>query len=140
MTKSVIERLVEANPGLEIWWDSSPLIYEKWQQRMVAGVSPARRPVLEEQLNRLFNLDDPAASLVRGCTTNQPLAYEAVKADPDFWNEWIADAIHDLSLRHIYATWRQWPERRRLPSFDRSRRGQSQYLHRSQKDLRRRLP
>lgn len=95
MTKSVIERLVEANPGLEIWWDSSPLIYEKWQQRMVAGVSPARRPVLEEQLNRLFNLDDPAASLVRGCTTNPPLAYEAVKADPDFWNEWIADAIHD---------------------------------------------
>ncbi len=95
MTKSVIDRLVEANPRLEIWWDSSPLIYDKWRQRMLAAVAPARRPALEEQLNRLLNLDDPASSLVRGCTTNPPLAYEAVKADPEFWNEWIADTIHD---------------------------------------------
>lgn len=95
MTKSVIERLVEANPQLEIWWDSSPLIYKKWAKRLVESFPPARQPEIEEQLHRFFNPDDPAAGLVRGCTTNPPLAYEAVKSDPDFWDEWIADAIND---------------------------------------------
>ncbi len=95
MIQSVIERLVEANPSLEIWWDSSPLVYNKWKADMLARVPAARRPILEEQLVRMFDVDDPAAGLVRGCTTNPPLAYEAVKADPDFWNEWIADAVHD---------------------------------------------
>ena len=95
MTKSAIERLVEANPQLELWWDSSPLVYEKWTRRLLESAAPARRPELEAQLQRFFDLEDPAAGLVRGCTTNPPLAYEAVKSDPDFWNEWIADAIHD---------------------------------------------
>ncbi len=95
MTKSAIERLVEANPQLEIWWDSSPLVYEKWTRRLLESAAPAQRPALEAQLHRFFDLEDPTAGLVRGCTTNPPLAYEAVKSDPDFWNEWIADAIHD---------------------------------------------
>ena len=95
MTKSAIERLVEANPQLEVWWDSSPLVYEKWTRHLLESTAPARRPELEAQLHRFFDLEDPAAGLVRGCTTNPPLAYEAVKALPDFWNEWIADAIHD---------------------------------------------
>ncbi len=95
MTKSAIERLVEANPQLEIWWDSSPLIYEKWTRRLMESFPPAKRPEIEEQLRRFFDLDDPAAGLVRGCTTNPPLAYEAIKSDPDFWNEWIAGAISD---------------------------------------------
>ena len=95
MTKSAIERLVEANPQLELWWDSSPLVYEKWTRRLLESAAPARRPELEAQLQRFFDLEDPTAGLVRGCTTNPPLAYEAVKSDPDFWNEWIADAIHD---------------------------------------------
>lgn len=95
MTKSVIERLVEANSQLEIWWDSSPLVYEKWTRQLLQSLPPPERPEIEEQLHRFFDLDDPAAGLVRGCTTNPPLAYEAVTSDPDYWNEWIADAISD---------------------------------------------
>ena len=95
MTKSAVERLVEANPQLEIWWDSSPLVYEKWKKSLLDSAPPAERQDLEEQLIRLFDLDDPASSLVRGCTTNPPLAYDAVKSDPDFWNEWIGDTIQD---------------------------------------------
>lgn len=95
MTKSVIERLVEANPQLEIWWDSSPLVYEKWTRQLLQSLPPPERPEIEEQLHRFFDLDDPDAGLVRGCTTNPPLAYEAVTSDPDYWNEWIADAISD---------------------------------------------
>jgi len=26
--KNILERLVEVSPGMEIWWDSSPLIYD----------------------------------------------------------------------------------------------------------------
>jgi transaldolase len=95
MVKSVIERLVEANPTLEIWWDSSPLVYRRWRQRLIDSAPPARRPELEEQLARFFDPDDPAATLVRGCTTNPPLAYDVVKSDPEYWNEWIGDTIHD---------------------------------------------
>jgi transaldolase len=35
MIQSVVERLVAANPNLEIWWDSSPLIYESWKRGML---------------------------------------------------------------------------------------------------------
>ncbi|MFO7663011.1 MAG: transaldolase family protein [Chloroflexota bacterium] len=115
MIQSVIERLVEANPNLEIWWDSSPLTYDSWKRGMLEHATPTGRPILEEQLTRLLNLDDPAASLVRGCTTNPPLAYEAVKSDPDFWNEWIADAIlnhPDLDEKEI--AWLTYEETIRL--------------------------
>ena len=30
MSESVVERLIKTNPGMEVWWDSSPLIFEKW--------------------------------------------------------------------------------------------------------------
>ena len=26
--KSVLERLAQTNPGLEVWWDSSPLVFK----------------------------------------------------------------------------------------------------------------
>ena len=95
MTKSAIERLVEANPQLEIWWDSSPLVYEKWTSRLLESAAPDQRPAHETQIHPNIKHEEPNTGLVRGCTTNPPLAYEAVKSDPDFWNEWIADAIHD---------------------------------------------
>ena len=89
MSESVIERLVKTNPDMEIWWDSSPLIYEKWAKKMVAAAPDWKRPELEAQLGRLFNLTDPAKSVVRGCTTNPPLSLEAVKSNPEYWNKRI---------------------------------------------------
>lgn len=93
MTESPVERLMKVHPDLEVWWDSSPLVYDKWAQKMIDTAAPDRRPVLEEQLQRLYNTQDPAASLVRGCTTNPPLSLTAVKSDPQFWNAWIDDLI-----------------------------------------------
>ncbi|NLF64459.1 MAG: hypothetical protein GX579_07630 [Chloroflexi bacterium] len=89
-----LERLAAAHPDLEIWWDSSPLVYTKWVRAMLEAAPPARRPVLEEQLQRFFDPDDPAGSLVRGCTTNPSLSLAAIKSDPTFWNEWLDDLIH----------------------------------------------
>jgi transaldolase len=92
MVESPVERLAQVHPDLEIWWDSSPLVYEQWVQKMLAAAEPGQRPVLEEQLRRLYVAEDPAKSLFRGCTTNPPLSLKAVQSDPDFWNEWI-DAL-----------------------------------------------
>ena len=91
MIESPIERLVKTNPDMEIWWDSSPLVFEKWVQKMVDGAEPSRKSILEEQLRLLYNAEDPARSLFRGCTTNPPLSLKAVQSDPEFWNEWIDD-------------------------------------------------
>ena len=94
MSESVIERLVKTNPDMEVWWDSSPLIFEQWVLKMVKAAPERRKAELEAQLRRLFNSADPAKSVVRGCTTNPPLSLEAVKSDPEFWNARIDELIH----------------------------------------------
>ena len=35
-SKSTIERLWDVNQDAEIWWDSSPLIYDNWCAKMIA--------------------------------------------------------------------------------------------------------
>src|SRR3990172_10163687 len=93
MNESVLERLVNVHPDMEIWWDSSPLVFKSWVQKMVAAAPMAKKAVLEEQLNRIYVLDDPAKSIVRGCTTNPPLSLTAVKSDLAFWDEWTDNLI-----------------------------------------------
>ena len=95
MAESVIERLVSTNPHMEIWWDTSPLIFEKWVAKMVGAAPAGKKAELEGQLKRLFNTSDPATSVFRGCTTNPPLSLEAVKSDPDFWNARIDDLVRE---------------------------------------------
>ena len=94
-TPSVAERLLDLNPETEIWWDSSPLLYGKWKQEMLEEASEADRPLLEAQLTRLFNEDDPASSLVSGVTTNPPLSLQAIEGRPDLWIPWIDKLIDD---------------------------------------------
>lgn len=104
MAPSVLERLVQVNPDMEIWWDSSPLVFKAWVKKMVDAAPPARKAVLEEQLNRIYVVDDPARSLIRGCTTNPPLSLTAVKSDPASWNEWVDNLIRSNPglTRHEY--------------------------------------
>lgn len=89
MNESVVERLTKTHPDMEIWWDSSPLVFDPWVRKMVDAAEPARKPILKEQLGRLYNSSDPAKSVFRGCTTNPPLSWTAVQSDPKFWGEWI---------------------------------------------------
>ena len=93
MSESVVERLVKTNPGMEVWGDSSPLIFEKWVAKMVSAAPEAKKAELEAQLRRLFVAGDPARSVFRGCTTNPPLSLEAVKSDPEYWNTRIDELI-----------------------------------------------
>ncbi|HUH97159.1 MAG TPA: transaldolase family protein [Anaerolineales bacterium] len=89
MIESPVERLIRTNPDLEVWWDSSPLIFDQWVQKLVQAAEPSRRTVLKEQLLRLYNAEHPEQSVFRGCTTNPPLSWGAVQSDPKYWDEWV---------------------------------------------------
>ena len=90
MKESAVERLIKTNPNMEIWWDSSPLVFKPWVEKMVSAAPQERKAEIKEQLNRLYNADSPADSIFRGCTTNPPLSWSAVQSDPKYWAEWIS--------------------------------------------------
>ena len=59
MKESAVERLIKTNPDMEIWWDSSPLIFDQWVQKLVNAAEPARNASWKEQLVRLYNAETP---------------------------------------------------------------------------------
>ena len=95
MAESVIERLMNTNPDLEVWWDSSPLVYASWMKGMIDRVPDGRKQERAAQLGRLFNATDPAKSVFRGCTTNPPLSLTAVKSDPQKWEARVREIAHE---------------------------------------------
>ena len=74
MNESVLERLTMVHPDMEIWWDSSPLVFESWVKKVVAAAPASKKAVWEEQLSRIYRLDDPAQSLIRGCKEKSGIA------------------------------------------------------------------
>ncbi len=128
MIASPVERLAQTHPDLEIWWDSSPLVYNQWVQKMLDTTDPSRKPVLAEQLARLYNAEEPAKSIFRGCTTNPPLSLQAVKSDPKFWDGWIDDMIQaNPGIGQKDLTWSTYKEvvkrgaQRFMPIFEASK-------------------
>jgi transaldolase len=86
-TSSAIRRLAELHPDTEIWWDSSPLIFDAWRadcRRAWAG-----RPDLLAALEDLGGFES-LARVFRGCTTNPPLALQAIQDNAAEWDAWIA--------------------------------------------------
>ena len=60
MIESPVERLVKTHHDMEIWWDSSPLVYSQWVQKMLnAAEQPSRKSILKEQFARLYNIETP---------------------------------------------------------------------------------
>ena len=107
MTLSVVERLQNTNPDMEIWWDSSPLIFDSWVKKMVEATPAGQKKELEAQLKRLFVWDDMARSVFRGCTTNPPLSLGAIKDNPTLWEKWVDDQIRanpGITLKDLWWT------------------------------------
>jgi len=107
MTLSVVERLQNTNPDMEIWWDSSPLIFDSWVKKMVEAAPAGQKKELEAQLKRLFVWDDMARSVFRGCTTNPPLSLGAIKDNPTLWEKWVDDQIRanpGITLKDLWWT------------------------------------
>jgi transaldolase len=86
---SVLERFGATHPELEIWWDSSPLVFESWRSKMIAAASPERRQETIDELTRLWDPDHLESTEFRGATTNPPLSLAAMRSDPERWAAWI---------------------------------------------------
>jgi transaldolase len=80
-------RLRSTGPNLELWWDSSPLVYGEWLD------GPGR--IYKNE--RLFEPDTGggecfgAGSLLQGATTNQPLTWQVIEKWPRMWRDWLAE-------------------------------------------------
>lgn len=84
---NLLEKLIEVSPGMEIWWDSSPIVFESWCRKMLAKAQEGDRETLGRQFGRMINNQNPEASLFRGVTTNPPLSLDAIKNDGTYWKE-----------------------------------------------------
>ncbi|HUV09059.1 MAG TPA: transaldolase family protein [Spirochaetia bacterium] len=85
--KSPMERMNEASENTEIWWDSSPLIFESWKHERIKSKPLEKRDEEEELLDRYYISGRPMEQLFRGVTTNPPLSGAVIKDDPGFWRE-----------------------------------------------------
>jgi transaldolase len=88
---TLMQRFAETNPELEVWWDSSPLVFETWRSEMIEGAAPEDRARIEEELRVLWDPQDLTSTVFRGGTTNPPLSLAAMRNDPERWADWIAD-------------------------------------------------
>jgi transaldolase len=91
--RNFFERLVDVSPGMEIWWDSSPVIFDNWCKNLLDKADPNERDLLQAQFDRMYNRENPMSQLFRGVTTNPPLSQQAIQDDPAFWEKVAADIL-----------------------------------------------
>ena len=105
--KSPMERMNETCETSEIWWDSSPLVFDSWSKKTIEETPDEQKDIVREWHERYYISDKPLEQLFRGVTTNPPLSWAAVKDDPAFWREWAierkrkdpAASAHDIWWR-----------------------------------------
>ncbi len=88
MSLHVLEKLAATNPECEIWWDSSPLVYAGWKEKMLKDAPAEKKLLWNAQLTRLFDeetVQKTGQMGFRGVTTNPPLSLQAIQANPGFW-------------------------------------------------------
>ncbi|MES2202306.1 MAG: transaldolase family protein [candidate division FCPU426 bacterium] len=99
MKQNALARLAALNPAAEIWFDSSPLVFEKWKLDFLAKeVDPARRAYWQGQLESLHPAHS-SGGLLRGVTTNPPLSLQVLLEDPDSYRSAI-DEIKKTAAQH----------------------------------------
>lgn len=104
-----IAKLQATHSNMEVWFDSSPLVYEDW----VKSTTPALRA------RELFEMK-PAPdgtfcfasdSLLRGATTNQPLTLQVIERNPVYWTQWLKTNLGQASsVTAKEAMWRVFIE------------------------------
>jgi transaldolase len=93
--KNLFEKLVDVSPGMEIWWDSSPVIFNNWCRKMLDKAAPENREIMQAQFNRMFDESSPETQLFRGVTTNPALSLQAINDDPAFWESVARGIVAD---------------------------------------------
>lgn len=93
--KNLFEKLAEISPGMEIWWDSSPIIFDNWCAKMVAKADAEYQDTLKRQFARMYNTAAPMNQLFRGVTTNPPLSLQAIEDDIPYWENFAKTIVKD---------------------------------------------
>ena len=91
--KNLFEKLVDLSPGMEIWWDSSPIIFENWCKKLLAKAAAEDTPILKAQFDRMFDSKNIEKSLFRGVTTNPALSLQAIQDDEERWKNFAKEII-----------------------------------------------
>jgi transaldolase len=91
--RNFFERLVDVSPGMEIWWDSSPVIFDNWCKKLIDKADTGDHEILQTQFNRMYDPDNPMSQLFRGVTTNPPLSLQAIQDDPAYWEKVAKDLL-----------------------------------------------
>ena len=92
--KNLFEKLVEISPGMEIWWDSSPVIFDNWCKKILGKAkSDQDRQLLQKQFDRMYDQANPQKQLFRGVTTNPPLSLQAIQDDVPYWEKVVRELI-----------------------------------------------
>lgn len=91
--KSVLERLIEVNSEAEIWWDSSPIIYNDWTQDVLKELPEEDKGVVRKQFKKFYNPEDPQNMLFRGVTTNPSLSMAVFEIQKSYWEKFVDSLI-----------------------------------------------
>ena len=91
--RNFFERLVDVSPGMEIWWDSSPVVFNNWCKKLLETVDVQDRENLSRQFARMYDENNPMKQLFRGVTTNPPLSLQAIQNDPPYWEKVAKDIL-----------------------------------------------
>jgi transaldolase len=92
--RNLFEKLVDMSPGMEIWWDSSPVIFDNWCKKMLAKAkTDGDRQLLRKQFDRMYTPASPQKQLFRGVTTNPPLSLQAIQDDVPYWEKVARELI-----------------------------------------------
>jgi transaldolase len=102
---SPMEKFNETGDTLEIWWDSSPLVFDSWKKARIKARPLDEREAEEEVLDRYYISDRPMEQLFRGVTTNPPLSGAVIKDDPGFWREWVSEQRRRNSKASVKTLW-----------------------------------
>jgi transaldolase len=93
--RNLMETLVDVSPGMEIWWDSSPVIFENFTKKELAKANDGDKEILKRQFARMYDAGDPLGQLFRGVTTNPPLSQQAINDDPARWEKVSQELIEE---------------------------------------------
>ena len=109
--KSAMQRLSETSENMELWWDSSPLIFDTWKKEMFEKAEPSKKDMLEKQLIILFDSKNPQDTLFDGVTTNPKLTRKVLDLLPDIVNPIVDEIIEGNKAKSDYLlAWKAYKE------------------------------
>ncbi|MHB1252867.1 MAG: transaldolase family protein [Candidatus Humimicrobiaceae bacterium] len=100
--ESAIERLSNTTEGMEVWWDSSPLIYKSWSKKVLDKTDPNYKKTMQDQLEKLFNTVKPEEMVFDGVTTNPRLTSRVLELIPEDVNPIVDKMIKENPYKTDY--------------------------------------